>query len=99
MVEGLLLSGNDSGISQSPDDGATSYGFGEKPEGMANRNTSIGQLVIQEQEGDNGVAHNSTLAAGSDGCIVLYFPKESLIPFLDDYPGFLLSLLGTQVVV
>eukprot|EP00978_Attheya_sp_CCMP212_P003499 scaffold7218_cov52-Attheya_sp.AAC.5 len=103
MVEGLQLSGmcseDDSGILQSPDDGGTSYGFGEKPESMANRNTSIGQLVIQEKEGDNGVAHNSTLAAGSDGCIVLYFPKESLIPFLDDYPGFLLSLLGTQVVV
>jgi hypothetical protein len=39
------------------------------------------------------------LTAGKDGCVVLVFPKASLIPFLDEFPGLLLSLLGTQVVV
>lgn len=43
--------------------------------------------------------HKSTLVAGKDGCVVMYFPKTTLVPFLDKYPGFLLSLLGTQVVV
>ena len=51
------------------------------------------------QDDDDRVVHNSTLAAGKDGCVVLVFPKSSLIPFLDEHPGILLSLLGTQVVV
>jgi hypothetical protein len=56
-------------------------------------------MVIHEADDDNHVIHSSTLTAGKDGCIVLVFPKSTLIPFLDDYPGLLLSLLGTQVVV
>jgi CRP-like cAMP-binding protein len=56
-------------------------------------------MVIHEQEGDSHIVHTSTLTAGKDGCVVLVFPKQSLIPFLDEYPGLLLSLLGTQVVV
>eukprot|EP00560_Eucampia_antarctica_P006667 CAMPEP_0197830050 /NCGR_PEP_ID=MMETSP1437-20131217/6641_1 /TAXON_ID=49252 ORGANISM="Eucampia antarctica, Strain CCMP1452" /NCGR_SAMPLE_ID=MMETSP1437 /ASSEMBLY_ACC=CAM_ASM_001096 /LENGTH=424 /DNA_ID=CAMNT_0043432171 /DNA_START=472 /DNA_END=1746 /DNA_ORIENTATION=+ len=43
--------------------------------------------------------HSSNLAVGPEGCTVLYFPRESLISFLDSHPGVLLSLLGTQVVV
>jgi CRP-like cAMP-binding protein len=56
-------------------------------------------MVIHEVDDDSHVVHSSTLTAGKDGCVVLVFPKSTLIPFLDDYPGLLLSLLGTQVVV
>lgn len=55
-------------------------------------------MTIHEEGGEHN-AHTSTLAAGKDGCVVLIFPKSSLIPFLDAHPGVLLSLLGTQVVV
>jgi len=55
--------------------------------------------LMHEQEGENLVVHNSTLTAGKNGCVVLVFPKSTLCPFLDEYPGLLLSLLGTQVVV
>ena len=54
-------------------------------------------MVIQENE--SVIVHTSTLTAGKDGCVVLVFPKATLIAFLDEYPGLLLSLLGTQVVV
>lgn len=43
--------------------------------------------------------HSSTIAAGSEGCIALIIPKDSLINFFDTHPGVLLSLLGTQVVI
>jgi hypothetical protein len=55
--------------------------------------------VIYEQGAEEQLVHSSTLAAGKEGCVVLVFSKSSLIPFLDEYPGLLLSLLGTQVVV
>lgn len=43
--------------------------------------------------------HSSNITAGPDGCAVMVFPRASLISFLDAYPGVLLSLLGTQIVV
>ena len=43
--------------------------------------------------------HTSNIAAGEDGCVVMVFPRESLVSFLDAHPGVLLSLLGTQAVV
>ena len=56
-------------------------------------------MTIHEQEGDQPIVHNSTLAAGKDGCVALVFSKSSLIPLFDEHPGLLLSLLGTQVVL
>lgn len=43
--------------------------------------------------------HTSNMVAGSDGCVVMVFPRSSLVQFLDGNPGVLLSLLGTQIVV
>lgn len=43
--------------------------------------------------------HTSNMVAGPDGCVVMVFPRSSLVQFLDGNPGVLLSLLGTQVVV
>jgi len=61
---------------------------------------SMHDKVIQEDDGEGPrEGHTSTLIAGKQGCVVLVFEKASLIPFLDEYPGLLLSLLGTQVVV
>jgi hypothetical protein len=60
---------------------------------------SLSDMALHEQEVDQNVLHSSTLTAGKDGCVALVFPKSTLILFLDDYPGLLLSLLGTQVVV
>lgn len=57
------------------------------------------QMVIHEKEDDKIVVHDTSLLAGNGGSVVLSFPKSSLITFLDEYPGLLLSLLGTQVVV
>jgi hypothetical protein len=101
MVAGLLSStyqGKDNSLNG--DDNSAKYGFGEKNEGKSNsRGGLIGEMTIHEQEGDQHIVHSSTLAAGKDGCVVLVFPKPSLILFLDEYPGLLLSLLGTQVVL
>jgi len=74
------------------------YGFGEKLEN-SNSSSHASSDIIHEHEGDELVVHNSTLTAGKNGCVVLVFPKSTLCPFLDEYPGLLLSLLGTQVVV
>ncbi len=102
MVAGLLSStyqGKDN-VVLSGDDNSARYGFGEKNEGDYNPlGGRVGELTIHEQEGDQHIVHSSTLAAGKDGCVVLVFPKPSLILFLDEYPGLLLSLLGTQVVL
>jgi len=57
------------------------------------------EMIIPEREEDKMVVHNTTLVAGKDGCVVLVLPKASLIPFLDEHPGMLLSLLGSQVVI
>ena len=96
MVAGLLSTD----ASEADDDYGHSYGFGDKSESQTdNVLETITELIINEQEGDHQVVHNSTLTAGTDGCVVLVFPKSALIPFMDEFPGLLLSLLGTQVVV
>jgi hypothetical protein len=92
MVDGLLASDLES---DKQEDGPT-YGFGVQVDGADD--TILAELTIHEEGGEQ-VSHSSTLTAGNDGCVVLVFPKSSLIPFLDQYPGVLLSLLGTQVVV
>ena len=100
MVAGLLSSEHVD--AQVPlDDSFPTYGFGDKSEGGQDSilAENLADMVIHEQEGDNHIVHTSTLTAGKEGCVVLVFPKSSLIPFLDEYPGLLLSLLGTQVVV
>jgi hypothetical protein len=105
MVAGLLSTeykgSDDSDLAlQDQDDLSAKYGFGEKSDGAADQNRKrVGELTIHEQEGDQHIVHSSTLAAGKDGCVVLVFPKPSLSIFLDEYPGLLLSLLGTQVVL
>ena len=99
MVAGLLSSTNEDD-DYFNDDSSANYGFGEKREGNNNsRQGPIGEMIIHEQEGDQLIVHSSTLAAGKDGCVVLSFSSSKLIPFLDENPGLLLSLLGTQVVL
>ena len=88
MVEGLLSSANEDAVKMHEID------FDDM-ETVASRET----LTIFEKEGGQHTSHTSTLAAGKDGCLVMVLPKSSLTPFLDQYPGLLLSLLGTQVVV
>jgi hypothetical protein len=96
MVAGLLSSD----ASEGDEDYGHSYGFGDKSESHSdNVLETITELIISEQEGDQQVVHSSTLTAGKEGCVVLVFTKSALIPFLDEFPGLLLSLLGTQVVV
>jgi CRP-like cAMP-binding protein len=70
-------------------------------EQSASLNTNLLNTAIEEEDSSDSesIVHSSTLTAGKDGCVVLYFPKSNLIPFLDEYPGVLLSLLGTQVIV
>lgn len=75
------------------------YGFGEKDESSAADARALATITEASGAGSYHVLHNSTLIAGKDGCVVLLFHKASLIPFLDEHPGLLLSLLGTQVVV
>jgi len=99
MVAGLLSS---DALTDLNEDYGANYGFGDKPGDASSPDRlteSIAELIIHEQEGLHHIMHSSTLTAGKDGCVVLVFPKSSLIPFLDEYPGLLLSLLGTQVVV
>jgi CRP-like cAMP-binding protein len=91
MVAGMIPT--DSGFIDA-DDGPA-YGFGDQLEGAED---AFAGMVIPE-EGEQQATHTSTLTAGKDGCVVLVFSKASLGPFLDEYPGLLLSLLGTQVVV
>jgi hypothetical protein len=91
MVEGLLSSVNDGELDRGS---STLFDFDD-----VDTVTSRETLTIFENEGGKHTAHTSTLAAGKDGCLVMVLPKSSLIPFLDQYPGLLLSLLGTQVVV
>lgn len=66
--------------------------------GYGNVSRRVNETTIHERE-DETVVHSTALAAGKDGCVVVVFPKATLIPFLDEYPGTLLSLLGTQVVI
>lgn len=103
MVAGLLSSEeHHTESSDTSDDEGPTYGFGEKAELDDDDNKRTGKVInltIHEREGDHLILHSSTLTAGKDGCVALVFPKSSLIPLLDEYPGLLLSLLGTQVVV
>ena len=110
MVAGLLsreFEPTDSSHgNENPEDDSTGakYGFGEKTEdgldrASASHHGSVSDMIIHEHCGNEHGVHSSTLTAGKEGCIVLVIPKASLIPFLDEYPGLLLSLLGTQVVV
>ena len=106
MVAGLLSSDFAEHEGFHGEDSFPKYGFGDKAEGSHDPMSAesgimenLTDMVIHEQEGENHVVHTSTLTAGKEGCVVLVFPKASLIPFLDEYPGLLLSLLGTQVVV
>lgn len=98
MVAGLLshVRENDE---EDADDDSLNFGYGDKPKKVDPTRAAVGVTVIHERAGDELVVHNTTLAAGENGCVVIMFPKASLIPFLDEYPGLLLSLLGTQVVV
>ena len=94
MVAGLVSSDVESLVGIDGDDGRSVpiYGFGET-------RSESKEVVIYEQGVDAHLVHSSTLADGKDGYVVLVFPKASLIPFLDEYPCLLLSLLSTQVVV
>lgn len=57
--------------------------------------------IRENFQGDPGENHfhTSNIAAGPDGCVVMVFPRESLVSFLDAHPGVLLSLLGTNAIV
>lgn len=96
MVAGLVTSDVESQVVSDGDDGSfPKYGFGDE----GSDRLAAKDVVIYEHGAEGHLVHTSTLAAGKEGCVVLVFPKASLIPFLDEYPGLLLSLLGTQVVV
>jgi hypothetical protein len=105
MVAGLLSTRGDAsttGDIEAQDQGGESfptYGFGEKAESKKVGIERLSDMIIHEKDGEGRILHTSTLTAGAEGCIVLVFPKETLTGFLDGYPGLLLSLLGTQVIV
>jgi hypothetical protein len=94
MVEGLLSSAHSEGDSDRDDVEGFECDFNKTDDAL-----SMDTMTIHELEGSQHTAHTSTLAAGKDGCVVLVLPKARLILFLDQHPGLLLSLLGTQVVV
>jgi CRP-like cAMP-binding protein len=95
MVAALLSSDAASETGENP-----TYGFGDKSDGGSDDALLLATITeTQSTTSDHPIMHSSTLTAGKDGCVVLVFPKASLIPFLDEYPGLLLGLLGTQVVV
>ena len=103
MVAGLLSTSGDSSTAgdaeaHGDDESLPMYGFGEKAESKK-ESEHLSDMVIHEKDGEGRILHTSTLTAGPEGCIVLVFPKETLTGFLDAYPGLLLSLLGTQVIV
>jgi hypothetical protein len=100
MVSDLLasdasLGGNDE------DDAGLDDAFGEKElsELSATQLELLHASLTDLSSGKSHLKHSSTLVAGKDGCVVLQFTKSNLICFLDEYPGFLLSLLGTRAVV
>jgi len=51
------------------------------------------------EEDEKYYVHSTNLVAGPKGCLVMQFPRGKLIDFLSAYPGVLLGILGTQVVV
>ncbi len=99
MVEGLLSSAQSVGDSERDDVEEFDCGFNNNDDVRSLDAMTLDAMTIHELEGSQHTAHTSTLAAGKDGCVVLVLPKASLILFLDQHPGLLLSLLGTQVVV
>jgi len=62
------------------------------------REEKIDTSSVRERTRDHH-CHTSNMMAGPEGCVVMVFPRSSLVQFLDGNPGVLLSLLGTQVVV
>ena len=88
MVAGLLSKEDDDG-SNRPGSGGTQYTLRD------NSATSLGTKADDHRE----AVHSTSIAAGEDGCEAYLFHKECFIPFLDLYPGLLLSLLGTHAVV
>lgn len=61
-----------------------------------------GEVLELHQSGDvagGGRYHSSNIIVGHEGCVAFVFPKATFAAFLDSYPGVLLSLQGTQVVV
>ena len=94
MVAGLLAKKD-----ASADESSAQYGFGGEGSSQDGLASAPEPPMVVNGEEEERVYHSSTLAAGKDGCVVLVFPKSSLIPFMNEHPGILLSLLGTQVVV
>ena len=94
MVAGLLAKKD-----ASADESSAQYGFGGEGSSQDGLASAPDPPMVVNGEEEKRVYHSSTLAAGKDGCVVLVFPKSSLIPFMNEHPGILLSLLGTQVVV
>ena len=71
---------------------------------LANIHRSVGghpsgRSSIASGTGADHNCHTSNIVAGLGGCVVMIFPRATLVPFLDSNPGVLLGLLGTQVVV
>ena len=69
-----------------------------------NKDTSNDEANNKEKENDlisseQIYTYTSTLVAGEKGCTIIAIPKDRLASFLDDNPGVLLSLLGTQITV
>ena len=89
MVAGLLRPTNSDSICTPEDPDLSCYDV----------DSLSGHWMNEDQRKDTMHLHNSTLVAGDQGCIVVLFPKSRLVPFFDEYPGLLLSLLGTQAVL
>jgi len=101
MVAGLLSKAGERDDGLEDEEPTERFAYGQS---MGDESVELdpqGLPVQQGSESHEGTdrVHSSTLAAGENGCVVMVFPKWSLIGFLDKYPGFLLSLLGSQVVV
>jgi hypothetical protein len=64
---------------------------------LAHTNITGSRASISSTPADH--YHTSNMIAGHDGCVVYVFPRASLVPFLDNNPGVLLCLLGSQAVV
>jgi hypothetical protein len=63
------------------------------------RTNAIGSRTSMGSVNHGDHCHTTNMIAGRDGCLVYVFPRSSLVSFLDNNPGVLLSLLGSQVVV
>jgi hypothetical protein len=98
---GNLLSSNYDNATYYDDDDVTpiAYGLGDKSTNASSSRFSPVETIHEIEGDDQPLVHSSTLAAGKDGCVVLSFSRQNLVPFFDEHPGLLLSLLGTQVVI